>query len=247
MIRIIGTILLSILLLLIFLLLILLFAPLSYRINGKKTETDLCAEGAFTFGRFLLKGEASVFQGSSQFSLRIFGIPVSSGRKKKERAEKPKQKKKKASPASGNGEDLSGKTEGGRKKGRKDRLSGLLDFLEEEENQNGIRILFHEFLLFLRRLRPKELFLSGVIGTGDPAVTGYLAGLLSCVYALYPDQLHLTFDFMEARLEGEGRISGTARLSFLLSLLLRIAVNQTARKAALKLFALVRRSDHGRQ
>ena len=120
------------------------------------------------------------------------------------------------------------------------KIRRLWEFLQEEDNREGLSQLVSELLQFLKKLLPQRFLLSGTFGTEDPALTGWLCGLASFVYAAFPEEIDLTPDFTEEILEGRFFLSGRMRLVQVLQLLYRLRRSEKAWRCAVFLFRLLR-------
>ncbi|MGN0334183.1 MAG: DUF2953 domain-containing protein [Lachnospiraceae bacterium] len=86
------------------------------------------------------------------------------------------------------------------------------NLIEQPKVKEAYRLAKREILRLLRRIRPKDLKGSLVFGTGDPAVTGEVLGVIAVFYGLYPEELRIIPDFEEQRLEGHLQARGKLRL-----------------------------------
>ncbi len=188
----------------------LLSVPLTFRARGcLRTEERWLEAGAawgygFFTGTFSLKGRETAF------SLRLAGIPLPLSREKSEavkaRSKKVKKKDKK-------------------KTGRKEEKHRLNFSAAAVLNRD----LLGAVLGYLQRLGQSfRIRLSGVYGTGDPALTGMLAGLIAAMNTGY-HKINLEADFREPALELTGEISARIVPLVILWLTMRLLLAKPAR------------------
>ncbi|MCD8330414.1 MAG: hypothetical protein LUC27_07020 [Lachnospiraceae bacterium] len=128
--------------------------------------------------------------------------PGESGSAKKDRRS-PKQKK------------SSTKTTG--KRSPLDKVKGIVasirhawDELHDSTNQRMWGLVKSQVFRILRHVRPRKLRLRGVIGTGDPAQTGWILGIFYMLYPLYGSagEFELAGDFENRTLQGRFYLAG---------------------------------------
>lgn len=74
----------------------------------------------------------------------------------------------------------------------------------------------------LLHVKPKKLSGALIIGCKDPALTGQLFGILGLLLPIYYDNINITADFEQARVEGDIHMKGDITIFYLLCLLLKI-------------------------
>lgn len=74
----------------------------------------------------------------------------------------------------------------------------------------------------LKHLKPKKLSGRLIIGCNDPAATGQIFGILGLLLPVYYDNIDITADFEQARVEGDIHMKGGITIFYLLYLLLKI-------------------------
>ncbi|MDD6614993.1 MAG: DUF2953 domain-containing protein [Lachnospiraceae bacterium] len=107
----------------------------------------------------------------------------------------------------------------------------FLDMIEEYEILDILKKLKKELVRLLRHYGPRRIQGYLDFGTGDPALTGELTGLLYLVLPAKADDFLIRPDFYEAKLETEFTCTGRIRVIHLISLLLRLLMDQQVRKA----------------
>lgn len=103
-------------------------------------------------------------------------------------------------------------------------------FLENEENQKTIKLLFKQVKKLLRQLLPRKIGGRVRFGFDDPYYTGQVLTAVSPFYALYAKTLTLEPVFEEKVLEGELHIKGHIRVASLLWIGLRVLLNKNFRR-----------------
>ncbi len=121
-------------------------------------------------------------------------------------------------------------------------IVGMLWSIEEKKE------IFRAFGKLLKRLirgvLPGDLFLRAVVGTGDPAATGYVLAAAGVLTAKFGDDIQIKGDFTKAALEdAELRIKGKIVLGALLWVVLAFILTKPVRKAICKMIKFLREKD----
>lgn len=88
----------------------------------------------------------------------------------------------------------------------------LVEFWNLEEHVRAREVLLKEGSYLWKRSRPRKITGTLHFGLWDPAATGILMGMLSMLYAWYPEDFSLDPDFDQLILKGELHIKGHIRL-----------------------------------
>lgn len=88
----------------------------------------------------------------------------------------------------------------------------LVEFWNLEEHVRAREALLKEGSYLWKRSRPRKITGTLHFGLWDPAATGILMGMLSMLYAWYPEDFTLDPDFDQLILKGELHIKGYIRL-----------------------------------
>lgn len=108
-------------------------------------------------------------------------------------------------------------------------------FIAAENTKRMVCILKDNMIHLWRKLKPKRLKANVYFGTGDPATTGQILGVISILYAYYGASVEVRPDFENARLEGKlyfrGRVSLITIIMIGIRLLLSKEWNQFRRDA----------------
>lgn len=88
----------------------------------------------------------------------------------------------------------------------------LVEFWNLEEHVQARAALMKEASYLWKRSRPRKITGTLHFGLWDPAATGILMGVLSMLYAWYPEKFILDPDFDQLILKGELHIKGHIRL-----------------------------------
>lgn len=88
----------------------------------------------------------------------------------------------------------------------------LVEFWNLEEHVRARKALIKEASYLWKRFRPRKIKGTLHFGLWDPAATGILMGMLSMLYAWYPEDFMLDPDFDQLILKGELHIKGHIRL-----------------------------------
>lgn len=103
-----------------------------------------------------------------------------------------------------------------------DWLSKAREVWRKENTQMMVCILKENVVHLIRILRPKKITGMVIFGTGDPAATGQILGVLAIFYAYYGKGVQVCPDFEEARLCGQLMIKGRICLISLLIIACKI-------------------------
>lgn len=97
------------------------------------------------------------------------------------------------------------------------------DFIMDEENKAGLRILIQTIKDLLKHIKPKRVEGELILGLDDPCTTGQVLGAISIVYAyIAPKDFQVIPDFQEARLEGRIDARGRIRTFTVLKIVIRL-------------------------
>lgn len=91
----------------------------------------------------------------------------------------------------------------------------ILDFLKDENNQAGFHTVKIQLLRLWRHMKPKKYKLDMNFGTGDPASTGQLLGVMSFTYPVFKNNLKIMPDFEKQILEGNFFLKGRIQVYML--------------------------------
>lgn len=103
------------------------------------------------------------------------------------------------------------------------------ELLEKPQGRAAVAHIKTQLVYLLKKIRPKKIEGRIVFGTGDPASTGQLTGLIAVFYGFYPEKLQITPDFEEKRIEGKLQVKGKLRLIHLLIIVLRLVADRNIR------------------
>jgi hypothetical protein len=228
-------------------LLLVLWVPCRY-------QGRLCIQEAIE-GRVLIRGPAFLYRFSGEvkenrldWKLCIFGIPVLKNKQKESTQKREKPAKKKKKPRS-----LPEKLKYTfhsfcdkiKEIGNNSKEWKLL--LEKEVTKEAFSDLKKELGAFLRILKPDTCRGYVRFGTGDPAGTGQLLGLLSLFYFACIPQVALYPDFEEKCLSTELFLKGKVAFRKVFGCLLRIFQNKKINYVYKKIKKLPGGNKHGRE
>lgn len=122
-------------------------------------------------------------------------------------------------------------------KNLKDKIVG---FLTAENHKKAFQKLLKELLRLLKKLKPKKLKANVEFGFEDPYKTGSILAYLSMLYPFYGDNINIVPDFTEQVLKGNVFIKGYIRISYMVSMGIRLILDRNIRftiKDVMKLIA----------
>ncbi|MCT4688160.1 DUF2953 domain-containing protein [Vallitalea sp.] len=108
--------------------------------------------------------------------------------------------------------------------------STIKDFIKNEENRAVIKMIKDKVLKMIKHILPKKFQSKLIIGTGDPASTGYVVGVVSILYTVTGNKLKVVPDFNEKILQGCFYGKGKIYLIVLLKNTLSIILDKRVRK-----------------
>lgn len=91
----------------------------------------------------------------------------------------------------------------------------ILDFLKDENNQAGFHVIKIQLFRLWKHIKPKKYKLDMNFGTGDPASTGQLLGVISFTYPIFKNNLNIMPDFEKQILEGNLFLKGRIQVYML--------------------------------
>ena len=107
-------------------------------------------------------------------------------------------------------------------KGVFEKISKVKAFLKDQANRAGFKKAWMYLKRILKHIKPRKLVAKIKFGTGDPATTGQLLGLICAVYPPAINKLQLQPDFDEKRFEGELYARGRIRVFTLLVIAIKV-------------------------
>lgn len=106
---------------------------------------------------------------------------------------------------------------------------------DRPEGKAAAALCMGQIVYLIKKIRPKKLEGEIVFGTGDPASTGQVLGVLGAFYGFMPEKLQITPDFEEKRYEGHISAKGKLRLIHVLLAAGRLILDKNFRYAAKQL------------
>ncbi len=105
----------------------------------------------------------------------------------------------------------------------------IIGFLTAENHKRAFRKLLKELLRLLKKLKPKKLQANVAFGFEDPYKTGSILAYLSMLYPFYGDNINIVPDFTEQVIKGDIYIKGHVRLSYMVSMGIRLILDRNIR------------------
>jgi hypothetical protein len=90
----------------------------------------------------------------------------------------------------------------------KDIFEKVKAFLNNDKYNGVILFLFKKLLKVIKSILPTKVRLNAIIGTGDPATTGYAVGSISILYAVMDHHIKVTPDFNDKVFKGDFYVKG---------------------------------------
>ncbi len=102
------------------------------------------------------------------------------------------------------------------------RISGIIKFAYKRENKKVFRMLWNELVSIIKYVFPGKVWGSAEFGTGDPAATGLVLGVISLFPWAYIKKLSIVPNFEEKVLKGNIGARGRIRMFHLVRLAWRL-------------------------
>lgn len=225
--KIIGIVLLVLLALFLFCIITFLCIPARYHGSlcvQEETSAGLVINGPLFFYRLRVEFKNWQFR----YKFRVFGIPVLKNKKSEKTKKKTRKRKKKEVKPKG----IFGKIKYTfhkfcvKIKKVWNNSKELAALLEKDVTREALGDLKRETGTFLKLFRPKKLRGYVEFGTGDPAVTGQILGMISIFYfGLFPDvTLYPLFD--ERKFAAQLSVKGSLNFRKMLGCIIRLYGNR---------------------
>ncbi len=111
-----------------------------------------------------------------------------------------------------------------------EKLSLLKAFIQNEENVNGIKKIFHSIKKLLKHLLPNRIKGQVQFGLNDPCATGQALGVLAMIYPYYGKSLTIEPDFTKQVLQGEVYLKGYIQIFTLCIIAIKLLIDANFRK-----------------
>lgn len=110
-----------------------------------------------------------------------------------------------------------------------EKATSLREMVEDEENQNAVRLLISRVKYLLHHLRFRKFEGRLAFGFDDPAMMGRMLAVLSLFYPLYGERFTITPVFDHTLFEGEIALKGHVRLIHILIAGIQLMMNKKIR------------------
>lgn len=104
----------------------------------------------------------------------------------------------------------------------REKIKLIIDFLQDTQNREGIRLTFTESKKILKHILPGKLKSTIRFGTGDPCSTGQALGAFGIFYSFYGDNINITPDFENKVFEGKHYAKGRISLIIIIYIIIRL-------------------------
>lgn len=94
----------------------------------------------------------------------------------------------------------------------KDKLQEIIAFIQDEENKKVFLLCKDEIIIVLKHIKPRKYKINLKFGTGDPALTGQVLGIMGMLIPFYKDNAHIVPDFEDIVFEGDFFMKGRITL-----------------------------------
>lgn len=112
------------------------------------------------------------------------------------------------------------------------RISHMWNWWQHPDTNKAVVHIKKELRYLWKHAKPRKYAVSLVVGTGDPASTGELLGVLGIVYAWTEGRLQVTPDFAEKRLEADFYMKGRIFGYQLIGIAIRLFLDEHIRSSA---------------
>lgn len=104
----------------------------------------------------------------------------------------------------------------------KNEISFYKELWKRPEGKAALLKVLSQLKYLWKKARPSKLQGNVVFGTGDPASTGQILGILGTIYGVLPQGVSIIPDFEEERYEGTIQIKGKLKLIHVLLIVIRL-------------------------
>lgn len=104
------------------------------------------------------------------------------------------------------------------------------NFLQEPENEGVLGFIKKYLVKVLKWILPRKVYINMELGLEDPALTGYIAGITSIVYARTKRHVHVVPNFHEQVIKGSFKVKGRLFLFQLLYYIIRVILDKRVRR-----------------
>lgn len=111
----------------------------------------------------------------------------------------------------------------------KNELVFYKELWDRPEGKKAFVKLFSQWKYLWKKAKPSKLEGKVIFGTGDPAFTGQILGILGVIYGILPKEVSFTPDFEEERYEGKIYAKGKIRLIHVLIIAIRLVLDRNVR------------------
>lgn len=95
----------------------------------------------------------------------------------------------------------------------KDKISDIKSLLQDERNKKAFTVCKEQLIVALKHMKPQKYRINLKFGTGDPALTGQIIGILGMLMPLYKKNGHFVPDFENVVFEGDIYLRGRVTLA----------------------------------
>ncbi|MBQ3600453.1 MAG: DUF2953 domain-containing protein [Lachnospiraceae bacterium] len=107
-----------------------------------------------------------------------------------------------------------------------EKKNGVLAFIENKENKQGMKFLWEQIKKLLKHILPVKWKGKLVFGTGDPATTGKLLGIISMLGGMAGIMPDIKPDFEKKIIEGDFSVKGRIYLYYVLYLVIKLWLDE---------------------
>ncbi len=108
---------------------------------------------------------------------------------------------------------------------------------DEPKGNAAVKKAFFHILDLLKKVKPSRIKGEVVFGTGDPAVTGQVLGVIAALYGFFPEELHITPDFENQIYQGNIHMKGKLRLIHVAVAAIKLMADKDFRNVVKKVLA----------
>ncbi|MFA9375707.1 MAG: DUF2953 domain-containing protein [Lachnotalea sp.] len=115
-------------------------------------------------------------------------------------------------------------------KNGKDKFDDIKSLVQDERNKKAFVVAKDQLIVALKHFKPKKYKLNLKFGTGDPAMTGQILGILGILMPVYKRNAHFIPDFENSILEGDIYMRGGIRLATVVLILWKLYKDKDVRR-----------------
>lgn len=109
-------------------------------------------------------------------------------------------------------------------------LKKVFTFLRDEQNKKTLKLVKDQMIKAIKEVRPGKFKGYIAYGTGDPALTGKLLGVIAVAFGVVGRSMSVVPDFERKKFDGDFFVKGRFRIAVLLGIFLKLYRDKNIKK-----------------